>query len=45
MVSWLKDEILYEIYPTSFYDGNGDGIGDFSGITEKLDYHNLPKKS
>lgn len=38
MNDFLKDAILYEIYPTSFYDGNGDGIGDFIGITEKLDY-------
>lgn len=38
MNEFLKDAILYEIYPTSFYDGNGDGIGDFAGITEKLDY-------
>ena len=36
--SWLKDAIFYEIYPQSFYDTNGDGIGDFNGIIEKLDY-------
>jgi len=36
--NWLKDAIFYEIYPQSFYDTNGDGIGDFNGITEKLDY-------
>ena len=36
--SWLKDAIFYEIYPQSFRDTNGDGIGDFNGITEKLDY-------
>ena len=35
---WLKDAIFYEIYPQSFYDTNGDGIGDFNGIIEKLDY-------
>jgi len=36
--SWIKDAIFYEIYPQSFYDTNGDGIGDFNGIIEKLDY-------
>ncbi len=35
---WLKNAVFYEIYPQSFYDTNGDGIGDFNGITEKLDY-------
>ncbi len=36
--SWLKDAIFYEIYPQTFYDTNGDGIGDIPGIIEKLDY-------
>ena len=36
--SWLKDACFYEIYPQSFKDTNGDGIGDFKGIIEKLDY-------
>lgn len=36
--SWLNDAIFYEIYPQSFYDSNGDGIGDVNGITAKLDY-------
>ena len=36
--SWFKDAVFYEIYPQSFYDTNGDGIGDFNGIIEKLDY-------
>lgn len=36
--SWLKDAIFYEIYPQSFYDTNGDGIGDIPGIIAKLDY-------
>ncbi|MBR1560643.1 MAG: glycosylase, partial [Clostridia bacterium] len=35
---WLSDAVFYEIYPQSFYDTNGDGIGDFNGIVEKLDY-------
>lgn len=35
---WLKDAVFYEIYPQSFYDTNGDGIGDFNGIIAKLDY-------
>lgn len=38
MNKWIKDCIFYEIYPTSFYDSNGDGIGDLKGIIEKLDY-------
>jgi len=38
MVKWLKDAVFYEIYPQSFYDANGDGIGDIKGMTEKLDY-------
>ena len=35
---WLDNAVFYEIYPQSFKDTNGDGIGDFKGITEKLDY-------
>ncbi|MBQ3789983.1 MAG: glycosylase [Lachnospiraceae bacterium] len=38
MPSWLKDAVFYEIYPQSFRDTNGDGIGDIPGIEEKLDY-------
>lgn len=38
MKQWLKDAVFYEIYPQSFYDSNGDGIGDLRGIVEKLDY-------
>lgn len=36
--AWLKEALFYEIYPQSFNDTNGDGIGDINGITEKLDY-------
>lgn len=36
--SWLKDAVFYEIYPQSFFDSNGDGIGDLKGMTQKLDY-------
>ena len=35
---WLNNAAVYEIYPQSFYDTNGDGIGDLRGIIEKLDY-------
>jgi len=38
MPKWLKNAVFYEIYPQSFYDSNGDGIGDIQGITRKLDY-------
>lgn len=38
MSKWLDNAIFYEIYPQSFKDTNGDGIGDFQGIIEKLDY-------
>lgn len=36
--AWLDNAIFYEIYPQSFMDTNADGIGDFQGIIEKLDY-------
>ncbi|MDO5337461.1 MAG: alpha-amylase family glycosyl hydrolase [Eubacteriales bacterium] len=38
MAKWLDDAVFYEIYPQSFQDNNGDGIGDFQGIIKRLDY-------
>jgi maltose alpha-D-glucosyltransferase / alpha-amylase len=35
---WYKDAIIYEVHVRAFLDSNGDGIGDFRGLTEKLDY-------
>jgi maltose alpha-D-glucosyltransferase/alpha-amylase len=35
---WFKDAVFYEIYVRGFYDSNDDGVGDFRGLTEKLDY-------
>ena len=38
MSEWYKDISFYQIWPRSFRDGNGDGIGDLAGVLEKLDY-------
>ena len=38
MQDWWKNAVIYEIYPRSFQDTNGDGIGDLNGITSRLDY-------
>ena len=34
----FRKSVVYQIYPKSFYDTNGDGLGDLKGVTEKLDY-------
>ena len=36
--NWYKDKVFYQIWPRSFRDGNGDGMGDLWGVYEKLDY-------
>lgn len=38
MLKWLENAVFYEIYPISFYDSNGDGMGDLNGIAQKADY-------
>lgn len=37
-ITWWKHAVIYEIYPRSFQDSNGDGVGDLNGITSQLDY-------
>jgi glycosidase len=39
-LSWWNDTVFYEIFVRSFHDSDGDGIGDFQGLTDKLDYLN-----
>lgn len=36
--TWWKEAVIYQIYPRSFMDSNGDGIGDLKGVTDRLDY-------
>jgi maltose alpha-D-glucosyltransferase/alpha-amylase len=35
---WYKDAIIYQVHVRTFYDSNADGIGDFRGLAQKLDY-------
>jgi maltose alpha-D-glucosyltransferase / alpha-amylase len=35
---WFKDAVIYELHVKAFFDGNGDGVGDFAGLAQKLDY-------
>ena len=35
---WVKDLVIYQVYPRSFADSNGDGVGDLRGVIDKLDY-------
>lgn len=41
---WYKEMAVYQIWPRSFCDGNGDGIGDIKGIMSKLDYIKKPRR-
>lgn len=36
--NWWRQAVIYQIYPRSFADSNGDGVGDFKGVTERVPY-------
>jgi glycosidase len=38
LISWWQEGVIYQIYPRSFQDTNGDGVGDLAGITDRLSY-------
>ena len=42
MTDWYKDAVFYEVHVKAFMDADGNGVGDFAGLTSKLDYlHDL----
>ena len=43
--TWLEDAVFYEIYPQSFCDSNGDGIGDIPGIITRIPRHVITKNN
>ena len=38
MTAWWRQAVFYQVYPRSFADGSGDGVGDLAGIAGRLDY-------
>jgi alpha-glucosidase len=42
-LKWWQKAVFYQIYPRSFADSNGDGISDFQGMTDRLDYLKAPR--